>query len=124
MSKDDGYLTITRIAGDPDELADGYRRSSEVMSGVGRDHGLIVHAAAMSEDGLLIVNLWPSRHESEAAARDPRRLGVIERVGLAGDQIRPVHHPTLNLRRLRLIRLEPASGDDGRESVREWIPRQ
>ena len=96
MSRDDGYLTITRIAGDPDELADGYRRSSEVMSGVGRDHGLIVHAAAKSEDGLLIVNLWPSRDESEAAARDPRRLGVIERVGIAGDQIRPVHHRTLN----------------------------
>jgi mannose-6-phosphate isomerase-like protein (cupin superfamily) len=95
-TRDDGYLTITRIAGDPDELADAYRRLSNTMSGVGRDHGLIVHAAARSEGGLLIVNLWPSRDESEAAARDPRRLGVIERVGIAGDQIRPVHHETLN----------------------------
>ena len=40
------YLTITRISGDPDQLLDGYRESATMMEGVGRDHGLIVHAAA------------------------------------------------------------------------------
>ena len=86
------YLTITRISGDPDRLLDGYRESAAVMEGVGRDHGLIVHAAAPTDDGLLILNLWPSKDGSEAAARDPRRLGTIGRHGLSPDQIRPEHH--------------------------------
>jgi hypothetical protein len=64
------YLTIARICGEPDDLLAGYRRSAEIMSEVGRDHGLILHAAARADDGLLMVNLWPSQEESEAAARD------------------------------------------------------
>ena len=86
------YLTITRISGDPVKLRDGYRESAAVMEGVGRDHGLIVHAAARTDDGLLILNLWPSKDGSEAAARDPRRLGTIDRHGLDPDRIRPEHH--------------------------------
>jgi hypothetical protein len=41
-----GYLTIARLLGDGDRLVSEYRKYSGVMSGVGRDHGLIVHAAA------------------------------------------------------------------------------
>lgn len=52
------------------------------MDDVGRDHGLMLHAAAPAEDGFVIVNLWPSRAGSEAAARDERRLSVIDRHGL------------------------------------------
>lgn len=85
------YLTITRIAGDPDRLIEGYREASDVMSGVGRDHGLILHTAAKSEEGLVVVNLWPSKEGSEAAARDPRRLNTMQRNGLTPDQIRPEH---------------------------------
>ena len=90
------YLTITRISGDPNQLLDGYRESAAAMEGVGRDHGLIVHAAAPTDDGLLILNLWPSKNGSEAAARDPRRLGTIDRHGLSPDQIRPEHHEVAN----------------------------
>lgn len=62
------------------------------MSGVGRDHGLIPHAAAKTDSGFLIVNLWPSKENSEAAARDPRRLRVIERAAIDPDQIHREHH--------------------------------
>ena len=86
------YLTITRISGDPEQLIDGYRDSAETMSGVGRDHGLILHAAAGAEEGLVVVNLWPSRDGSEAASRDPRRLAVVARHGLTARQIRPRHY--------------------------------
>ena len=67
------YLTIARFSGDPDLLLDAYRRYSGVMSAVGRDNGLILHAAAKTDSGFLVVNLWPSKADSEAAARDPRR---------------------------------------------------
>ena len=62
------------------------------MAGVGRDHSLILHAVARTNEGLLIVNLWPSRNDSEAAARDPRRLGQIKRFGITPDQISREHH--------------------------------
>ncbi len=91
-----GYLTITRIDGDPGDLLAGYRRSSETMNDVGRDHGLILHAAARAEDGLVIVNLWPSRDGSEAAARDGRRLGVVAEHGIEPGQIRPAHYDVEN----------------------------
>jgi mannose-6-phosphate isomerase-like protein (cupin superfamily) len=86
------YLTIASFYGDGDQLLDQYRKYSNVMSAVGRDHGLILHAGAKTDSGLLIVNLWPSKERSEAAARDPRRLGVIERAEIGPEQIRRDHH--------------------------------
>jgi quercetin dioxygenase-like cupin family protein len=85
------YLTIARFSGDADQLLDDYRKYSSVMSGVGRDHGLILHAGAKADDGFLVVNLWPSKESSEAAARDPRRLDVIERAEIEPEQIRREH---------------------------------
>jgi mannose-6-phosphate isomerase-like protein (cupin superfamily) len=89
---DSGYLSIARFSGDGDRLLGEYRKYADVMSGVGSDHGLILHAGAQTKDGFLIVNVWPSKEGSEAAAADPRRLGVIERIGLSPDQVRREHH--------------------------------
>ena len=86
------YLTLARISGDPDRLLDGYQRTADVMSSVGRDHGLIAHAAAKTGEGLLIVNLWPSRDRSEAAAADPRRRAVIAQHALDPGQFLYEHH--------------------------------
>lgn len=87
-----GYLTIASFSGDAAHLLDEYRKYSHVMSEVGRDHGLILHAGAKTDSGFLAVNLWPSKKESEAAARDPRRLDVIERAEISPEQIRREHH--------------------------------
>ena len=70
------YLTIARIAGDTDELLEGYRRSSKTMEDV----------------GLVIVNLWESEAGSESAAKDPRRNQEIERNGLKPSQFSREHH--------------------------------
>lgn len=86
------YLTIARFSGNGDQLLDEYRKYSKGMSGVGRDHGLILHAGAKTDSGFLVVNLWPTKEASEAAARDPRRLDVIERAEIDLDQIRREHH--------------------------------
>lgn len=90
------YLTLARFSGDPDRLLDDYEKYSSVMSGVGRDHGLILHAGAKTDDGFLVVNLWPSREGSEAAARDPRRLDVVERADFEPGQIRREHHDVVD----------------------------
>jgi len=86
------YLTIVRFSGDSDQLLDSYMDSANVMSEVGRDHGLILHAAAKTDEGLLVVNLWPSKDGSEAAAEDPRRLKMLEQSGLDPAQIKREHH--------------------------------
>jgi hypothetical protein len=90
------YLTLARFSGDPDQLLERYEQSAEVMSGVGRDHGLILHAAAKTDEGLLVVNLWPSGDESEAAARDPRRLTVLEQSGLNPGDISREHYEVIS----------------------------
>src|SRR5262245_37003651 len=82
------YLTIARIGGDARRLLAGYRRTSELMDRVGQDHGLVLHAAAQTSDGLLIVNLWPSQDGSEAAANDPRRLAAMRQEAVRPDQLR------------------------------------
>jgi hypothetical protein len=69
-----------------------YRETAAAMDAVGRDHGLILHAAAPTGDGLLIVNLWPSRDGSEAAAGDPRRHAALRHAGLGPGQQRKEHH--------------------------------
>jgi len=89
-------LTLTRIAGDPDALLAGYRQTAATMIDVGRDHGLLLHAAAPTEEGLLIVNLWPSQSGSQAAAADPRRGAVIQHHGLEPDDFRREHHEVAN----------------------------
>jgi hypothetical protein len=86
------YLTITRFAGDPDDLAERYRGSAAALSAVGCDHGLILHAAGRTEDGFVVVNLWPSRDGSEAAAADPRRRAELAASGVPLDRIRREHH--------------------------------
>jgi len=90
------YLSINRIVGDPRALLGAYHRTEPVMTGVGRDHGLILHAAAGTPDGLLIVNLWPSATASRAAAEDPRRVAVIGEHGLRPAQFRGEHHDVDN----------------------------
>ena len=86
------YLTIARFEGDPGRLLDDFRSYTAAMAEVGRDHGLILHAATQTDDGMTIFNLWPSEERSEAAARDPRRAQVIERARLHPGQVRREHH--------------------------------
>jgi hypothetical protein len=86
------YLSLTRFAGDPDALLATYERSEPTMSAVGRDHGLLVHATARTEAGLLVVNLWPSPEGSRTASQDPRRLAALRESGLTSERIEREHY--------------------------------
>ena len=87
-----GLSDVARIDGDPDHLLDDYRRTSVSWMESAADHGLILHAGGRTSDGLLIVNLWPSRDGSESAAADPRRIAALQDVGLTPQQQRKEHH--------------------------------
>lgn len=90
------YLTIARFSGDGDQLLAHYLESTDVMSGVARDHGLILHAGAKTDSGFLVVNLWPSKAGSEAAARDPRRLAALAQAEIDPDDIRRAHYDVVD----------------------------
>ena len=107
------YLTIARISGEPGELLTGYRRSAATMSEVGRDHGLLLHVAAPADDGLVIVNLWPSREASEDAARDPRRQRVAADQRLDLREVRRDHYGVANWH-------PGATGDDAFTRSARW----
>ena len=74
------YLSLTRLAGNPDALLATYKRFESTMTAVGRDHSLLVHAAARTDAGLLIIE--PLAHArrltngkpGSAAARGAARL--------------------------------------------------
>jgi mannose-6-phosphate isomerase-like protein (cupin superfamily) len=86
------YLTFARFEGDGDRQLEEYRKHAGTMTGVGRDHGLILHGAARTDSGLLVINVWPSKAGSEAAARDPRRQAVLQESGIQPGEIRREHH--------------------------------
>lgn len=86
------YLTIARFRAESSLLLETYRRTAAVMDEVGRDHGLILHAGAQTEDGLLVVNVWPSQDGSEAAAADPRRQAALREAGGVADRVTKEHY--------------------------------
>jgi len=85
------YLSLARFSGNPDQLLATYKRLEPTMTAVGRDHGLLVHVAARTDAGLLVMNLWPGPEGSRTASQDPRRLAALRSSGLTPEQIEREH---------------------------------
>ena len=90
-SDPNAYLTIACVAGPPDDLLAAYERTAPIMAGVGRDHGLILHAGAKAGDGFRDGQPLVVEDGSEAAARDPRRLGVLKELAISPDRFQREH---------------------------------
>jgi hypothetical protein len=86
------YLSLTRFAGKPDALLATYKRFEPTMTAVGRDHSLLVHLAARTDAGLVVMNLWTSPKGSRTASQDPRRLAALRGSGLTAEQIEREHY--------------------------------
>lgn len=71
------------------------------MDSVGLAHRIVLNAAARTPDGMVIVNLWPTRERSEAASRDSRRAEAMAALALDPSQIAPEHY---DLERYRVFR--------------------
>lgn len=65
-------LTIMRSTGDPDRLLAAKREHIDpVMERKAGQYGHLLHVAARTPDGVVVVNLWESAEGSEQAAQDP-----------------------------------------------------
>jgi hypothetical protein len=66
------YLTIHRLPGNAEELAERKRSEFDpVIRPLARKHGAILSATAPTGDGLLIVNLWQSPGGAAALQAEP-----------------------------------------------------
>ncbi|MFL5842076.1 MAG: hypothetical protein ACJ77Z_16625 [Thermoleophilaceae bacterium] len=81
-------LTVIKIKGDTDEIL---RTKAEhidpVMNRKGPEHGGIWSVTARTDDGVLIVNLWPDEESSERAFQDPEVQGALQAAG--GEMTQP-----------------------------------
>lgn len=78
-------LTIMRTGGDPDRLLAAKREHIDpVMKARGAHYGHLLHVAARTADGLVVVNLWESAEGSEEAARDPELQRAREAMQASG----------------------------------------
>ncbi len=65
-------LTIIRSSGDPDKLLAAKREHMDpVMERKAPEYGNLLHVAAQTPEGMLVLNLWESEEGSEQAFQDP-----------------------------------------------------
>lgn len=82
------YLSIIRVKGDPDRLLARKRELIDpVVERLAPEHGGITHAAAKTDDGMIVVNVWETREGSEEIARHPDVQAAREQA--AGDVTAP-----------------------------------
>ena len=78
-------LTIIRTSGDPDELLESKREHIDpVMKRKADQYGLLLHIAARSDDGIVVINLWESEEGSQQAWEDPEVQEAREAAGRNG----------------------------------------
>jgi hypothetical protein len=75
-------LTVIKIKGDTDEiLATKREHIDPVMSVKGPEHGGIWSVTARTDDGVMIVNLWPDEESSDRAFQDPEVQAALQAAG-------------------------------------------
>ncbi len=64
-------LTIIRSSGDPEKLlAAKHEHMDPVMQRKAPEYGNLLHLAARTPEGMLVLNLWESEEASEQAFQD------------------------------------------------------
>ena len=64
-------LTVIKVKGDTDALIDAMAAGEEVFARKAPEYGIVFSCRAKTDDGVMIVNLWPDDESSERAFQDP-----------------------------------------------------
>jgi len=82
------HVSIMRLKGDPDQLmATKQEKMDPVTMRVAPENGGMLHIAAKTDEGIVIVNLWETAEGSQATANDPEVAKAREESGIQPDQI-------------------------------------
>jgi len=72
-------LTVIRIKGDTDELLANKREHIDpVVQRKAPEHGAVWSVTAKTDDGIMIVNLWPDEQSSEQVFQDPEIQAALQ----------------------------------------------
>jgi quinol monooxygenase YgiN len=75
-------LTVINIKGDTEELLrEKAEKVDPVMRGKAGEHGIVFSLTARTDDGMMIVNLWPDEESSEKAFQDPEVQAALSSTG-------------------------------------------
>ena len=64
-------LTVIKVKGDTDKLVEAMAGTEEVFQRKAPEHGILFSCRARTDDGVVIVNLWPDAESSDRAFQDP-----------------------------------------------------
>ena len=92
-------LTLIEIKGDADELVKFKREAMDpIFERKMDEHGIVFSLTARTDDGILIVNLWPDEESSERAFQDPEVQQAVQQAmsGPAAGPPARTHHEVLD----------------------------
>jgi hypothetical protein len=75
-------ISMMRMSGDTDELAQKLQGVAEVGRRLAPKHGGLGTIAANTDDGILVINLWENEEGRHAMAEEPEVLEALQSAGL------------------------------------------
>jgi hypothetical protein len=75
-------ISMMRMSGDTDELAQKLQGIAEVGRRLAPKHGGLGTIAARTDDGILVINLWENEEGRHAMAEEPEVKEALESAGL------------------------------------------
>lgn len=75
-------VRMGQIKGDPDDLASRYDRVQE-QAGAQLPPGLLAHIATRTVEGFMVINVWESEEQSEAAWNRPEFQQALQEAGIS-----------------------------------------
>jgi hypothetical protein len=75
-------ISMMRMSGDTDELAQKLQGVAEVGRRLAPKHGGLGTIAAKTDDGILVINLWDNEEGRHAMAEEPEVLEALQSAGL------------------------------------------
>ncbi len=75
-------ISMMRMSGDTDELAQKLQGIAEVGRRLAPKHGGLGTIAAKTDDGILVINLWENEEGRHAMAEEPEVKEALETAGL------------------------------------------
>ncbi len=75
-------ISMMRMSGDTDELAQKLQGIAEVGRRLAPKHGGLGTIAAKTDDGILVINLWENEEGRHAMAEEPEVKEALQAAGL------------------------------------------
>jgi hypothetical protein len=95
-------LTVIKVKGDTDALIDAFSGAEEVFARKAPELGMIFSCRAKTDEGVMIVNLWPDAESSEKAFQDPEIQEALSsmREATGGSETERKHYEVVDYRSL------------------------